>query len=165
MKTFNSKGQAIAVDLVIATIIFAIIVFTLLGIGEENVGAINEKVELNEIHSRAEGALMQLVEGNGNPENWEGIPAAQVQEIGLAEKRLEVDEKKLNALKNFGYDGARTLLEINPYDFFFDVNALSGEYVFAGLPPIADATIVSIKRAVTYKGGEAVATIKVYRAK
>ncbi|MBI2597936.1 MAG: hypothetical protein HYW50_01940 [Candidatus Diapherotrites archaeon] len=157
----SETGQTVLLDFMLAFFIFAI-AFAFLAVFWSN--GLEEKIQesrQNEMNLKASIAAEILVKSNGNPQNWEEIDISEAQFIGIASRENSVEEEKLNEFTNLDYGTAKTLLNIQEYDFFFELEGDGS--ASAGLAPTADIDTVTITRIVEYKGSEAVATLTVYQ--
>jgi hypothetical protein len=86
-----------------------------------------------------------------------------VELIGLAKKENVLDEERLMAFASMNYDSAVKLLSLGNYDFRFELYAKnSADDLNVGMPIDNNSTVVSLRRAVKYKGGEATVIFKVF---
>ncbi len=157
----HEKGQGIIIDFTFAVFIFMIAFGAL---AANWAGAMQQKQQQEKIYEmwqKANLASDMLVNSPGFPSNWEELSNSDTNTIGLAIKSHSIDEQKLNAFKNMDYDTARRLLNLSEFDFYFDFNGT--DTATAGLPTAADIDNVAATRIVEYKGGEAIATLLVYR--
>lgn len=161
LRTFNNRGQAIMLDLLMGAIIFLLVLMSINTFWAGMLNSIDEDIESNEMNLIAFKAVEVLVIGRGSPDQWETLAEASVTEIGLVDRDRVVEEDKLVAFQNISYDGAREKLKLRHYDFFFEFNGVDD--VNAGLPPIGDADKVVITRKVSYRGEMADVKFTLYK--
>ncbi len=157
------KGQALLIDFTLAAFLF-IIAWGM--INSEFDKKLERQQTIGDVQAmkvKADYVLETLVKGRGIPPNWQNGPLNDVNLIGLATKDRELSEAKISAFSNLSsqYSNLKAKLGLEDYDFFFQFEGADDSN--AGLAPQGNANEVSAQRIVTYKGGKAVATLKVYR--
>jgi len=150
---FNKKGQAVMLDLLMGAVLFLLVLMALNTLWVEELDSIILEKESNEMKLLAFNAIEVLVSSKGIPQNWEILPEASVDEIGLVSNDRAVEEDKLVAFQNIGYSAAKEKLNIKQYDFFFEFDGVDD--VNAGIPPVGNAEKIVIYRKASYKGGSA----------
>ncbi|HIH09082.1 MAG TPA: hypothetical protein HA254_00255 [Candidatus Diapherotrites archaeon] len=155
-------GQAVVFDFALAFMLFVIAWVFVSTQTDAKIADAQNTGNIESMRIRAEYIANSLVENAGSPPDWESRSAADVNSIGLAFGGRELDEEKLAAFANFsGYDDLRSKLGTEGLDFYFEFHG--AQDFTAGLLPAGDATKVSIKRIVAYRGELGVATLTLYR--
>jgi len=150
-----------AYDILVAFILFIVAFSILNGIWVKNFNGALGSIELTEMESKALQAVNSLLKSGGYPVDW---GTSDVEVIGLAGKKNSVDGGKLALFTSMDYDSARDKLKLGGYDFLFVFDALgSSDDVNFGSLPANNQTVVSLKRAVEFEGGEAFVYFKVFR--
>ena len=161
----SEKGQATMIDFMMALFIFIIVIGYLTTVWLINLSTIENNYVLDDMQRLAFQATDLLIRSEGLPSNWEVMDIDDVNRIGLAERDRVIDEQKLNSFKNLGaeYERVKQLLQIANYDFHFELQG--ADDVNAGLPCMAAAQKAVVKRAVNYKGSEAIVTFTLYKVR
>jgi hypothetical protein len=116
---------------------------------------------MNDMESRTLQALNALVKTPGYPEDWD---AGNVEIIGLSSKKNSIDEVKLAQFRSMDYDDIKEKLKLEGYDFNFEFIAQSPSDNFSiGSMPSSGKNIISLARAVEFKGGSAIVQFKIFR--
>ncbi|MFH1234439.1 MAG: hypothetical protein V1493_02400 [Candidatus Diapherotrites archaeon] len=165
MKTRKAeKGQVSFYDFLIAMMLFMIAFTVLNGVWVNNYANATGMFAMNDMESRTLQALNSLIKTKGYPENWN---AGNVEIIGLASKKNAIDEAKLAQFRLMAYDDIKEKLKLEGYDFnfeFYAQNPADDFNIFSSSPSISsNPNIISLARAVEFKGGSAVVQFKVFR--
>jgi hypothetical protein len=161
MNNLNKQGQISSIDLLIAILLFALIFFSLRGAWLDTIDSALKDSDAFEMQVLSSEAMDSLIKTPGFPTNWN---STNVELIGLAEKENVLNEKKVLAFEAISYETAKTKLGLGKYDFSFDINSINpSNNITIGQVVDSNSIIISIKRVVTYKGGEASVTFKVFK--
>ncbi|UCD03227.1 MAG: hypothetical protein JSV63_01150 [Candidatus Aenigmatarchaeota archaeon] len=106
---------------------------------------------LKELQLKAFELSDSLIRTPGIPAVWND---STVQVIGLAYSDNILDENKVKEFVGMDYSVAASMLDINPYEFYFEVKDINGTvYENSTVPLSASAsTIVPIERYAVYNG-------------
>lgn len=162
----GSQGQVSFYDFLIAIMLFMIAFTVLNGVWANNYSNATGMLAMNDMESRTLQALSALVKTPGYPENWD---AGNVEILGLCSKKNAIDETKLAQFKAMAenpalYSTVKEKLKLTGYDFNFEFIAQDPADNFSvGSMPSSGKNIISLARAVEFKGGSAVVQFKVFR--
>ena len=153
------------IDFMMALFIFIIVLGYLTTVWTMNLSTIENNYVLDDMQRLAFQATDLLIRTAGTPNNWEVMDIDDVNAIGLVERDRVIDEQKLNKFKNLGveYGRVKELLQIANYDFYFELQGVDD--VNAGLPCMTEAQKVVVRRAVNYKGDEAIVIFTLYKVR
>lgn len=171
-KNSNERGQAIAIDLLFAIMIFLLLLNAGLSIWKSNASFLEGQGTFNELQLEAARTADQLVRTAGTPDNWEEKPIAEATAIGLAKRDLVLDDAKVNRFiqlaADFGsgdYNETRLRL-LAGRDFYFKLGGDGAAIAETGKPPDLERLwAVDVKRIVKYGGEPAVAELTLYYPK
>ncbi|MFH1391221.1 MAG: hypothetical protein ABIH20_02825 [Candidatus Diapherotrites archaeon] len=156
------KGQAVLMDFAMGFLLF---VFAWLFLTTQFDIRLAE--ELNESDVRvmavkADSAIDYLVKSPGIPSAWESLSITSLKKTGLAVTDRDLSQQKLTAFQDFSsnYNELRRSLGFEEYDFYFEFQGIDD--FNSGIQPDANVNQVAVKRIVSYKGGVATATLKIY---
>ncbi len=98
LSPLNSRGQGIAVDLMIAVLIFLLLMAATLAIWSNTASVAGRQLSEREMQRMAENAMDALIRGSGSPADWEQVHCSEenINSIGLAKRDRVLDENKLN---------------------------------------------------------------------
>jgi hypothetical protein len=154
------KGQVSSYDVLIAIIIFLLMFTFLRQIPINNLTEAMNDFSYNEMRIYSQQALDSMLKTNGYPTSW---TSGDVEIIGLVERENIIDEEKITELLLLDYNDAKDLLALGKYDFNFSINSIDDSKDFSfGLAVPADKEIIVFER-IVYYGGEASATLKVFK--
>ncbi|MCX6802652.1 MAG: hypothetical protein NT067_06100 [Candidatus Diapherotrites archaeon] len=160
----HNRGQVSFYDFLIAVMLFMIAFTVLNGIWTNNYSNATGMLAMNDMESRTLQALSALVKTPGYPESWTG---SNVEIIGLCSKKNTVEETKLEQFKSMtesSYATVKDKLKLTGYDFNFEFIAQNPADNFSvGSMPSSGKNIISLARAVEFKGGSAIVQFKVFR--
>ncbi len=158
----SCKGQSFSLDVLTALIIFALtisfITFLYSNLLNSSNSLVGEKISLER---KAFVAMNFLTNSKGNPINWVDLNSIDVNTIGLLNNELSVSEEKLSKFINFDYNESKEKLGLNGLEYFFSFSG--ADSVESGLPLSVDLDSIVLTRVVSYKGGEAVVKLTVYK--
>lgn len=159
----DQKGQTILIDFFFASIVFLIVFFAVQAQWAQDLEQAKEKSAQQELQLKAYAIAESLVKAPGEPDNWEALPVASVERIGLAQSTLSLGTQKVNAFKNLDpqYSAVKEILRTGQYDYFFQLDGTTD--VNAGIAPPIDATKIVIRRIVEFEGSEAVVIFTLYK--
>ena len=159
----NEKAQISVYDGMIAVAIFLLLYFALDSIWNTNLQNLQQLQMQNEMQFKALQAISVLVKTQGVPFNWEKKPD-DANALGLIDRKGEVKNEKLSAFAAMDYNTAQFVLKVAPYDFRFEFDA-NGTTDDKNIGKIIDAnkTVIALERSVKFKGGNAIARLKIFR--
>ena len=171
-KNSSARGQAMAIDLLFAVMIFLLLLNAGLSIWKSNASFLEGQGTFNELQLEAAMAADQLVRTAGTPDNWEERPIAEATAIGLAKRDLVLDDAKVNRFiqlaADFGsgdYNETRLRL-LAGRDFYFKLSRNGAPLAETGKPSdIERLWAVDVRRVVKYGGEPAVAELTLYYPK
>ena len=107
--------------------------------------------QLREMQLKALSLSDSLIRTPGIPGDWN---MTTVSVIGLASNDNVLDEGKVNEFVNMSHTLARTLLDIRPYDFYFEVRDINGTVYKNSTIPISagSSVVVPANRYALYAG-------------
>ncbi|MCD4759658.1 hypothetical protein K8R33_02130 [archaeon] len=157
----NKRGQVAVLDLFIAIMIFGIIIATVMVAWNNYIGKIDKQLDCNTKLIKAYHISDLLTKYPGKPSSWdyyseEDLPPLTI--IGLAYKPNVLDEHKLSKFTDLDYDLAKKKLNIESYDFYFNLTRIDGgafdPKIAMGIDKIGVPKVV-IRRYVIYNEKEA----------
>ena len=166
------KGQAMAMDLLFAIMIFLLLLNAGLSIWKSNASFLEGQGTFNELQLEAARAADNLVRAAGTPDNWEEKPISEATAIGLAKRDLVLDDAKVSRFiqlaadfESGDYNETRIRL-LAGRDFYFKLSRDGAPLVETGKPPDLERLwAVDVKRIVKYGGEPAVAELTLYYPK
>ncbi len=107
--------------------------------------------ELREMQLKSMTLSDSLIRTPGIPSDWN---ESTVQVIGIAYDDNTLDEEKVDEFVNMSYIKAKSLLDIWPYEFYFEVKDINGTvYKNSTLAIDSDSTtVIHAERYATYNG-------------
>lgn len=160
-----NRGQVAFYDFLIAVMIFLLAFAVLNGIWSNNYSNATGMLAMNDMESKTLQALNAMIKTQGDPAAWTGIGDVNI--IGLASKKNAIDETKLaqfKAMTGASYAAVKDKLKLAGYDFNFEFIAQNPAENFSiGRMPSDGNNIISLARAVEFKGGSAIVQFKVFR--
>lgn len=159
----TSKGQGLEFDFALAFLLFVAAWIFVSAQFDKNFYYAEQITSLKEMKLKADYTMDSLISSKGAPQNWEDLSIGSIERVGLSKGQGTISEEKLAAFSNLTsqYDELKIRMGVEEYDFYFEFKGIDD--VNAGLSPGSDADEVTAKRIVSYKGGVAVATLKLYR--
>ena len=119
-----------------------------------------DDVSYNEMRIYSQQAMDSMLKTNGYPIDWD---ASNVEIIGLSERPNIIDSEKVSQLLLLDYDIAQDLLALGKYDFNLMIDSVDNSKDFSyGVSIPNDKEVIVIER-VVYYGGEANATLYVFK--
>jgi len=156
----SEKGQVSGYDVLIAIIIFLLMFAILRQIPISNLTNAIDDVSYNEMRIYSQQAMDSMLKTNGYPIDWD---ASNVEIIGLSERPNIIDSEKVSQLLLLDYDIAQDLLALGKYDFNLMIDSVDNSKDFSyGVSIPNDKEVIVIER-VVYYGGEANATLYVFK--
>ena len=156
----HNKGQTSSYDLLVALFLFLLMFASMRGLWIGNIQVAEKEQQHIEMRFKTIQAMNSLIKTKGYPSNWD---TNTVELIGLAERENVLSETKINRFAALDYPTATELLALGNYDFNITITSFNpANDLSVGMPVDQNSTIVSIKRSVKYKGGEADVVFKVF---
>ncbi len=134
------KGQLWTLDMALSMIIFMSAMLMLLFAWSYISADTVESQELKEMQFRSMTLSDSLIRTPGIPADWN---ESTVKVIGLAYDDSMLDGPKVDEFLNMSYAKARSLLGIQPYEFYFEIKDINGTlYKNSTLAIDSDSSIV-----------------------
>jgi hypothetical protein len=145
------KAQMWSLDLAASLIIFFSAVIALVFAWNYMSAAIVQNQETDELQLKALTVSDSLIRTPGIPQDWN---ESNVISIGLADDDNLLNETKVQRFVNMSYDSARFLLDMSPYDFYFEVADINGTVYENTTVPVSNQSsiLVPVERYVLYGG-------------
>ena len=150
----NKKAQIVTTDLFIAIVIFTIIMSIIIISWGRYTAKLDDRLNYDEMQSRAFQISNLLVKSQGSPSNWEN--GGNAESLGLASRDRILSSSKVDAFANLSYGNITKLLGIRNYDFYFKLKDFENNtLVLVGNIPAGNFA-VNLRRYVIYENEEAV---------
>ena len=174
----GKRGQAIALDLLFAVLIFLLLLNSgLLFLGSSN-STVEGKGLLDDLEARAIQSLDMLVRTAGKPDDWQLKSIGDVTFLGLAKRDRVLDEAKVERFRGWiqtygssDYNRVKSLLLIG-YDYYFKMTDSSGSIlqvkgnnIESGVPAGSSwdkMKAINLKRVVNFRGEAAIVEFAIY---
>ena len=167
------KGQIAGVDVLVASVIFIFIFVALRGVWLNNISTAENTANATEMQLLATQSLDVLLKTPGYPTNWSPSSIDSNTIIGLADKPLVINSKKLSDFNSLcqivngvdtNYEIVKGLLGLGKYEYKFELNSYSSsdENFSCGKTIRSTGAIAAVKR-VVYFGGRADVTFTVFK--
>ena len=143
------KGQLWTLDMTLSLLIFFSALLSALFAWNYMSAETVENREFKELQLKAFEITDSLIRTPGIPSDWND---STVQVIGLAYSDNIIEGNKVNEFVGMNHDKARSMLSINPYDFYFEVKDINGTVYENTTVPLSGSasTIVPIERYAVY---------------
>lgn len=149
----QNKGQFLTTEFLFGTVIFSVLLLTILIAFNDTNNVLEFKQSDNKIYQFAYNISEQLVSVKGVPENWDELNLNDVQLIGLAKSKNELDIYKLQKLLdlNSDYNNIKDKLSVGPYDLYFNfVDSVNGNLIYEfGQKANSESTVALVTRYIT----------------
>lgn len=156
----RKKGQINSIDAFFALAIFSILLI-LVVINMNNYSQkLNEKIEYDNMMTKAFQISELLVKDRGVPTNWN---TNNVQIIGLAAEDRMLSEEKINYMKNLSINEAKSIFKIYDSNFYLSLKNVNGSSITDYGSPFTGKKAVNIKRYVLYKNASAILEFSVWK--
>ncbi|MDI6798520.1 MAG: hypothetical protein QMD12_00775 [Candidatus Aenigmarchaeota archaeon] len=154
-----SKGQIIAVDLIVSLVIFVTAFVIALIAANRVTDQIKMSYEINLLDKKVQRISDVLIRTEGLPSNWNEVPEDEIRSIGLAEYEYILNYSKIDRFRNIDAEKVRKLLGTGEYKFYVSItNITQGNFpegaITAGNEPSNAEVIVSINRYALINFGE-----------
>ncbi len=135
------KGQIWTLDMALSLMIFFSALLSIIMAWNFISADIFEGQEMREMQLKTMTVSDSLIRTPGVPENWTNDT---VSVIGLAYDDNELDIQKVGEFANMSYSRSRALLDVMPYNFYFEVRDINGTLYMNTSNPIGDDASVVI---------------------
>ena len=134
------KGQVWTFDMALSLMIFFSALISVTLAWNYISGDIIERQGISEMQLKSMTVSDSLIRTSGIPSNWN---ESTVTVLGLAESDNVLNAAKVSELVSMSYSKSRSLLDISPYEYYFEVTDINGTvYTNTSQPISPDASIV-----------------------
>lgn len=154
------KSQTVSIDLFMAVFVFIILLILIISSWNIYQVKIVERMAYEDIMVNAFQIADLLVKSRGYPLEWN---STNVEVIGLAASDRIISSEKLNSFFNISYSSSKELLNIERYDFYFQVKHINGTAADSYGLESNGTYSVSAKRYVLYENEKAIIDFKLWK--